>query len=287
MSESESGPDGRSVAQGELRSVVEAVRRYGENHPGIVEQIWFEHSPQRVVALLAGDDVQTHEMALRALVALPEYLEVRRSPWPQGHLERIREEIMESARGSISGLGLGKGILGVRLWADHMDVAASLHLRYGDAIDLRVGYFHYPDIDSGKSENLASVAEPPDLAALPQEISLSLKEGTEFRSGSHVRSQLTMRNQSTLELVAGKLIPPIVDPTNGRVAGGYEGAVTMEMRRYQVPAGATKEVPILIGTASTRPELGYAVPPGPWAIRIHLQLGAREFQSIVPIEVVW
>jgi hypothetical protein len=32
-------------------------------------------------------------------------------------------------------------------------------------------------------------------------------------------------------------------------------------------------IPLLVGTASSRPELGYAVPPGEWGIQVTLKLG--------------
>ena len=112
-----------------------------------------------------------------------------------------------------------------------------------------------------------------------------MEEGIRIRSGSHVRSTLMIRNESPLQIVAGKLIPPIVDPASGQVVGGYEGAITMEMRRYEGATGASKELPILIGTASTRPQLGWAVPAGRWAIRIHLQLDGEGFQRLLPIEI--
>jgi hypothetical protein len=275
------------MAQGDLRPVVEAVRQYGETHHGIVEQIWFEDSPRRVVALLAGDELAAHESALRAMVSVPQNIEIKQSLWPPGHLGRIREEIMESASESMKEMGLGKGALAVGLWADQADVAASLHRRYGAAVVITVGYLAYPDIEMGNADLGLSHREVPELPALPEEVSLFLQEGNQIRSGSHVSFTLSVRNTSSFELVAGKLIPSLVDPTNGRVVGGYEGAITTELRRYHVPAGTSKEVPTLIGTASTRPELGWAVPPGDWAIRILLQLGDERFQRMLPIEVVF
>jgi hypothetical protein len=204
---------------------------------------------------------------------------------PPAHPEQIRDEIMASFRTSVSGLGLCNGVVGVRIWADQVGVAATLHQRYGDAVSIVVGYLPYPDIESGDADLLAARNRSHETATLSDEVSLSLEKGIEIRSGSHLRSQLTIRNESSIELLAGKLVPTVVDPSNGRTVGGYEGAITMEMRRYEVPAGTMKGVPIIIGTASTRPELGWAVPPGLWAIRVLLQLGDRGFQRLVPILV--
>ncbi len=151
---------------------------------------------------------------------------------------------------------------------------------------LTVGYLPFPQNDARRGADFVPSQEPPDLASLPEEVSLSLEEGLEIRSGSHVRSTLTIRNESTFDLVVGKLVPPVVDPTSEVVIGGYEGAITMELRRYHVPAGDSKELAILIGTASTRPDVGWAVPPGRWAVRMLVRFGGEGAQRMVPIEVV-
>jgi hypothetical protein len=286
MSDSVASRDGPSIDDAALARVVASVRHYAENHPGLLDDIWYESSPRRVVALLAGDETGVHEAALRTLTNPPDQLEIKHSQWPPGHLERIGEEIRHSAQGALSGMGSSKGVLRQRLWADQANMAASLRERYGDAIAITVGQLTYPDGHADEAEEIASGSKQPDVARLPDEVSLSLEAGVRIRSGSHVGSTLTIRNDSAREVVVGKLIPSIVDLANGRVVGGYEGAITLEMRRYQVPAGSSKDVPILIGTASTRSDLGYAVPPGRWALRIVLQIGEDGFQALVPIEIL-
>ncbi|MGZ0146694.1 hypothetical protein ACXJJ3_06455 [Kribbella sp. WER1] len=43
------------------------------------------------------------------------------------------------------------------------------------------------------------------------------------------------------------------------------------MRRgFAVEARSSRSIPLLIGTASVVPELGYAVPPGEWGLEIVL-----------------
>jgi hypothetical protein len=278
------------MAQGDLRPVVEAVRRYGEAHPGIVQQIWFEDHPERVVALLASDDIDIaiHESAIGDLVAAPEQIELRHSEWPAGHLERVYEEVKEHARHSISEIGLGKGLLHVSLWADQIDMAASLYRRYGTAIGLTLGFLPYPDIDSNNSEEIAIETEPPQRRPepLPDEVVLSIAENRGIRSGSHFNTALSIHNGSAMEFTVGKLVPSVVDQISGEVVGRYEGAMKMDLRHYQVAAGTSGEVPILIGTASVRRELGWAVPPGSWDIRVACGLGDRAFHRRIPIKVI-
>lgn len=40
---------------------------------------------------------------------------------------------------------------------------------------------------------------------------------------------------------------------------------------FSVPPGGTTPVPLLVGTDSFDPDLGYAVPPGEWGIQVTLR----------------
>jgi hypothetical protein len=44
----------------------------------------------------------------------------------------------------------------------------------------------------------------------------------------------------------------------------------MPLIMFPVAPGNTERIPLLIGTASFRPDLGYAVPPGSWGIEVPL-----------------
>ncbi len=206
-------------------------------------------------------------------------------PWREGSPEGLREEIATSARHSFSRLGVRNGVVDVHLWADQVEVAALLLQRYGDRVAIQVGHFPYPEIGTGTVIS-PHHEESAVLPELPEEVFLSLAEDLKVRSGSHIHSALKVQNESAAELVAGKLIPPVADPSSGRVVGGYEGAITMEMRRYVVAPEANSTVPILIGTASSQAELGWAIPAGRWAIRVVLQLAERRLQRLLPIEIL-
>lgn len=70
----------------------------------------------------------------------------------------------------------------------------------------------------------------------------------------------------------GMVTARVVDPGTGEVVGGYAGAQTMPLVRFQAEPGQSVTIPLLVGTASSVPELGYAVPPGSWAIDAVLKL---------------
>ena len=81
---------------------------------------------------------------------------------------------------------------------------------------------------------------------------------------------IRVHNDSAVDLAAntnGQINGTVVHPDTGQRVGCYEGAQSMPLVRFDVPPGSTSEIPLLIGTASTKPELGWAVPPGPWAVR--------------------
>jgi hypothetical protein len=68
----------------------------------------------------------------------------------------------------------------------------------------------------------------------------------------------------------GHLTAVVVDPHTGQVVGGFAGAQAAAAVPCRVAAGATDRIPLLIGTASFTPELGYILPPGSWASRLPL-----------------
>jgi hypothetical protein len=97
------------------------------------------------------------------------------------------------------------------------------------------------------------------------------------RSGHTLRHALLLHNHSGDELkiatANGQLATAVVDPATGAVVGGFAGAQALSLITYRVAPGQTKSIPLLTGTASFTPRLGYTVPPGSWGIQATLILG--------------
>ena len=273
-----------SEEQNKLRPDIELVRLYGEAHPDAWVDLRVENEPMvRIIALLAGDDLATHEEALRRIVSYPDQLEVRPSPWPQVRLEAIRDEIREMATfseiGLFSGWGTGNGKVNVTLRADGEPVAAQLQERYGDAIDITVGFLHFPECAFPHSRTPRFADDNlPRPSLLPDELFVVATEDLEVRSGNNLKSAMRLTNSGSLEAAVhtnGQLTASVVDPETNKIVGGYSGAQATPLILFQAHPGQAVEIPLLIGTASTVPQLGYAVPPGRWAIEITLPLGIR------------
>ncbi len=285
--------------QVELRDDIDLVRRYGEAHPDAWVGHWFENQPTvRIVAEFAGTEVDEHEATLRALVAHPDKLEVRRSDrYPRAHLDGIAASIRELAttteREAFQSWGIGRGRLNVVLRASRSDLAQVLLDTYGDAVELRVGFFSYPDpmmIDTDVAQRATPVTERPPL--LPaSELRLSLERALEVQSGETLHGVLHVDNIGPNELVImtnGAVTARIVDPQTGASVGGYEFAQSAVGVPYRVTSGGGVDITLLVGTASANPLLGYCVPPGHWAIEVPLTLEGRGvFRSpLMPIVVV-
>jgi hypothetical protein len=84
----------------------------------------------------------------------------------------------------------------------------------------------------------------------------------------------------------GNITAIVVDPATDRVIGGYSGPQTLALVTYPVKPGGTTRIPLLVGTDSYAADLGYAVPPGNWAIRATIELGDRTLGTpALPITV--
>jgi hypothetical protein len=286
-----------SLEQSKLRGDVEVVRRYGEAHPDAWVEVRYENEPTvRIVALFAGGKLDLHRDALRRLVPHPDQLEVRSSSWPLGRLEEIRAEIHEMATSSepslFQGWGTGGGKVSVRLRADGDRLAAQLQEKYGDAVDLTVGFLHFPDCgfpDSTEPAFASSARPRPEL--LPEQLHVITDEDLEVSSGANLRSTICLINEGSTDVVVstnGQLTALVIDPNTNEPVGSYAGAQTLSLVRFTAPTARSVEIPLLVGTASADPRLGYAIPPGRWAVEIPIALGdGKLFRApLLPLSIV-
>jgi hypothetical protein len=95
-------------------------------------------------------------------------------------------------------------------------------------------------------------------------------------SGHTLRHGLLLRNLTGRDLqiaTNGQVTAVVVDPHTGEVMGGFSGFQNRPLIIFRVAPGQTEQIPLLIGTASCTPRLGYTIPPGHWGIQATLTLG--------------
>ena len=151
--------------------------------------------------------------------------------------------------------------------------AAELHQQFGDNVELTVGALPYPP--GRQPQRPQSAGQQPALLD-PQEIVAELDGPAVVSSGHMLRHALLLRNLTAQDVqiaTNGKVTAVVVDPQTGEVVGGFSGFQTLPLVVFRVAPGQTQPIPLLIGTASCTPRLGYAVPAGFWGIQATLTLG--------------
>lgn len=160
-------------------------------------------------------------------------------------------------------------------------VAEELHRQFGDGVELTVGWLTYPPGRPVRTRRQSAPGELPDLLD-PDEVTVTLNELAVVGSGHTLHHHLTVHNLTGGELqlaTNGGVTAVVVDPQTRETVGGFSGAQTLPLKIFRVTPGGSMSIPLLIGTASSRPQLGYAVPPGEWGIQVTLTLGPHPRDS--------
>jgi hypothetical protein len=154
-------------------------------------------------------------------------------------------------------------------------VAEALYERFGDQLRLRVGALPFPPTPDTSTAATAE-SDRTDVSDLPHGLTVQLSAPLQVRSGEVSRTSLEVSNDTGQEVVVkttGKLFASVVDPSTAKRVGGFSGYTKMPLVRFTVPHDGSTLIPLLVGTASFVQDLGYAVPPGDWALTVDLSLG--------------
>jgi hypothetical protein len=185
-------------------------------------------------------------------------------------LDRLKNDPSNPLRG-FSPPRRNKPPFPIRLAAWATEIAADLDNRYGDFVVLEVGHLNYP---AGTRSSIRPRADrPPLIDAL--DVSVATVEDLEVRSGYNLRSTILIQNSGQDPLVIatnGVVQSVIVEPASGEVVGSFAGAQPLPLVRFRADPGQAISAPVLIGSASLRPELGYSVPPGLWGVEAILKI---------------
>jgi hypothetical protein len=159
--------------------------------------------------------------------------------------------------------------IGLAAWAT--DVAGQLYRQFGEDVELTVGALRYPQ------RSLSSEWLPPRDAPARQldssEAAVAVDGPLSVRSGHSTHHGLLISNCASHPFrvdTSGELIADVVDPGTGAIVGGHSGPVFAMLKIFDAAPGTTVRIPLLVGTDSFVPDLGYAVPPGTWGIQVTL-----------------
>jgi hypothetical protein len=278
------GSDGlgdKQLIQSELQVDLQLTVRYGEEHPETWAGAWFDNEPTvRIVAAFTGDVAQ-HDAALRSRVVHPDRLAVQRVPHSLSSLRQIREEIertlqqlaSETGRAILSSVGLGMAVIHVALRADQEDVAGELAARYGNAVELRVGAFKFPESRRRRPRPPGRLT-PEEVPFEGLEVSVETDQKV-LEVGDDGRGRFVLRNSGSERigpLDSGQpLVGTLLDASHEAV-GGYTGWIAGTGLTIDLAPGRSASIPVIYGTASTREELGYVLPPGTYWLKVQMSI---------------
>jgi hypothetical protein len=158
----------------------------------------------------------------------------------------------------------------VMLESSAADVASSLHGRFGDQVELRVGALPYPPAP----DTSIYAVQPDDVVpALPEGLRVRLAAPLRVASGESIRSSVVVTNTTGSQVVVntnGQLVSRVVNAKTQERVGGLLGFMNMPLVAFPVPPAGRTEIPVIVGTSSFVAELGYTVPPGEWAFTVDL-----------------
>jgi hypothetical protein len=270
----------KEVIQSALRGDFELVVGYGEEHPGTWAGAWFDNEPTvRIVAAFTGNAAQ-HDVALRPRLRHPDRLVVERRQHSLSDLRRVQEEIertveqraTQAGRWILTSIGEGTGVIRVALRADQENLASELAARYGSAVELRVGGFSFPDRQGGHPPPPAG---PPLAEQTFEGLEMSIEAGQKvLEAGDDGHGRLVLRNSSSGRIgplgsgqpLAGSLLNASLE-----TVGGYSGWIAGTGLIVDLAPGRSASIPVIYGTASTREDLGYVVPPGRYWLKVQIR----------------
>jgi hypothetical protein len=175
-----------------------------------------------------------------------------------------------------------------------------LHKRFGREVVLSVGYFGYPSrlaVDSwgrplaGGLGSRPPAEERAELAD-PSTLTVELAGELLLRSGHETDAPLLIANHSTRPIEIHRLRAVVVDPATGVTVGdamppgARSPSVTRPQERLSIGPGDAVAFALRVGTASRDPALGYAVPPGAWAVRVFFERSGQVSRApLLPITI--
>ena len=172
----------------------------------------------------------------------------------------------------------------VHVKASALPVAAELHRRFGDAVRLFVGRLSFPD-------PYARPFRLPPRPSLPipdqrRDFRCTLDGPLTVTSGRTARHALlvtALMSPPAIVKTNGGLTAHVVDPSNGRIVGGFSGSQTMPLVEFALRYRRPVRIPLLVGTTSFEPALGYTLPAGRCALTAEVSLSDRRILTTRPL----
>jgi hypothetical protein len=254
-----------------------AVEDWGQTHASEFSASWIAlDGPTGARLVVALPNTAEAPAALKAVVSAPDRLVVCPHRHSRAELDKVAGEIGPAAADTAIHdvrVDAMNDAVAVGLAADKVDDAARLHDRYGDVVKLTVGWLPYPmatgsaAVSSGACRPLPDPGQSSPLSAQLVLGANSLERGGQARGVVHVRNtsaqSVELRNVQPMDAV-------LLQPGSQKVVGALAARVDGADSGGKLEPGETLSLPVMAGTASCDPALGYTVPPGSYEVVVVL-----------------
>lgn len=160
-------------------------------------------------------------------------------------------------------------------------LAAKLHERFGATLEIKLGALPYPL----REDHEVRERRPPAVTADNPGIDVELRLTTPaVASGHDARGSLLMSNVTgrPFSFSTGvSLVGVLVDPVRDVVVGTSTALWPLVALGHRLPPHETRSMPVVIGTTSCDPSLGYVLPPGVYNAMVGLDIdlsSGRDFE---------
>jgi hypothetical protein len=263
-------------AQNRLLDDASKATEYGAQHPDDFGSVRFENAPWVRLVIGFTDHLDQHCAALRALLDYPDEFQLFQDRVTEQRLLEIQDEVavMAGEHLKVSGSGAADGLVTVELRADGEDLARRILDRYGDLVSITLGVLPYPDPTLVSDDNVCVMEIPPaPTDPISLDAVLTLSEPS-VGSGNDFDGVVTVTNtgNEVIQFESGSPLTALVSgPDDEAVVGVYTGPIAGVGVSADLGPGDSVDIDVLGGTASCDPELGYALPPGEYQVRVPVE----------------
>lgn len=149
--------------------------------------------------------------------------------------------------------------------APFAELAADLHREYGDSLEITVGHKPFPAELRGDRQ---PVPLPTPTVTVPGlELKVTVDE-PHVAPGEDLEGRVIFANRGPhrVEGMTGVLTGGVRRDGQDFLAGTFAGAITLQGYGIGLAPGSSRELPLIIGTASCLPDSSYVVPPGRYEV---------------------
>lgn len=265
------------AAQEVTRGDFERVERFGDQHPETWTGIrWSTEVPGGFIGFSTA--AEAHRAHLVPLMGHPEALEIRQAPYSRRRLDEVWAALRESVpQAAWFSMGPGSERVTIRLHGREGDLAARLHERFVDALEIRLGTFRYPP-DPAERPRLRPA--PRSTIALPH-VAIEVHAAQEaFAVGERVTGTVRFLNRGAREVRfgTGRTSAHLLDARD-RVISANLTAHTLVLRWVQIGGGCSTDRSFAAGIDCLDPALGAVVPAGEYRLVVTIHVRADEERS--------